>query len=99
MNCVHLNELDLQSCENISKFQSISNLLSLKKLNLYRTNVQALELVSIFGSCINLEYLNIGSCTEIVDIKYVLEGIKKAKMLVLNKIVLKIYTFLFFIVI
>jgi hypothetical protein len=79
-NCNELKEFDLQSCENISDFQSIGNLKCLTKLNLYRTKISAYDLVFIISSNKNLEYLNIGSCNNIEDIEAVLDEIKRSQM-------------------
>ena len=78
--CTELKELDLQSCENITDFQSIGNLKNLTKLNLYRTKISSFDLAFILSSNINLEYLNIGSCNNIEDIEDVLQEIERSKM-------------------
>jgi hypothetical protein len=75
LNCLNIQELDLQSCENISKFLSISFLRNLKKLNLYRTKIKTNDLASIIHSCIKLESLNIGSCTEVNNVDWILQTI------------------------
>lgn len=64
-NCRNVEELDLQSCQNIGKFMSISKLDNLKNLNIYRTKCNKDDLKVIIESCKKLEYLNVGSCTEI----------------------------------
>lgn len=75
-HCKNLNELDLQSCENIEDFQSIVKLKMLKNLNLYRTKCNTNDIISIIQACNHkLEYLNIGSCIQIDNMDLVLQFI------------------------
>jgi F-box/leucine-rich repeat protein 4 len=75
LNCSLLQELDIQSCENIIEFLPISNLSNLRKLNLYRTKIKTNDLVGIIHSCEKIEYLNIGSCVEIDNFDWILQQI------------------------
>ena len=79
-SCENLEELDLQSCENIFEFQTIANLKKLSNLNLYRTKVNHSDLIFIISSCKNLEYLNIGSCNSIEDIGDVLAELSRSNL-------------------
>ncbi|XP_053374436.1 F-box/LRR-repeat protein 4-like [Mercenaria mercenaria] len=62
-SCPNLEELDIGSCKGIDSdgFYDISSLQSLKRLNLYRTNIDQYALLSIIRSCSGLKHLNLGS--------------------------------------
>ena len=75
LKCSRLQELDLQSCENINEFLPISNLFHLKKLNLYRTNIKTSDLGGIIRSCTQFDSLNIGSCVQIDNCDWILQQI------------------------
>ncbi|CAH1788414.1 unnamed protein product, partial [Owenia fusiformis] len=66
-NCRNLSELDLSSCGNIDNFAALSNTTTLRRLNLYRTNITTDPLTALIRSNQGLEHLNLGSCVCVTD--------------------------------
>ncbi|CAD5123206.1 DgyrCDS11567 [Dimorphilus gyrociliatus] len=62
-NCPKLEELNIASCINTNEFSPLVRLNKLKKLNLYRTNIDYFSLYQFIMKCSSLEHLNIGSCS------------------------------------
>ncbi|XP_064614547.1 F-box/LRR-repeat protein 4-like [Liolophura sinensis] len=62
--CPALQELDLRSCQEVGSpgLSSLGKLTSLCRLNLYRTQVDAMAVKKIVRGCQKLQHLNLGSC-------------------------------------
>ncbi|XP_053143635.1 F-box/LRR-repeat protein 4 isoform X2 [Hemicordylus capensis] len=67
--CLHLQELNLSSCDKLppQAFNHVAKLCNLTRLILYRTKVEQTALLSILNFCSELQHLSLGSCVMIED--------------------------------
>ncbi|KAF5401348.1 Leucine Rich repeat-containing domain protein [Paragonimus heterotremus] len=78
-NCPHLQELDLSSCTGITAhgFLTLSRLIHLNWLSLYRTHITDDGLLSVSELCQHLQHVNLGSCVDVQDMDLVLEHLTR----------------------
>ncbi|XP_074659098.1 F-box/LRR-repeat protein 4-like isoform X2 [Tubulanus polymorphus] len=63
-----LKQLDVQCCRNVFNFLPLAtNSLELRRLNLYRTNISSKQIVNILKTQTKLQYLNLGSCLNLMS--------------------------------
>ncbi|XP_026461887.1 F-box/LRR-repeat protein 4-like [Ctenocephalides felis] len=68
--CSNIKEICLRNCANINSvgFQKLAKLRNLERLDLYRTNIETLQLLEILKHNKNLKHLNLGSCAHVSNL-------------------------------
>ncbi|KAA3678178.1 F-box and leucine-rich repeat protein 4 [Paragonimus westermani] len=74
------SELDLSSCTGITAhgFLTLSRLIHLKWLSLYRTHITDDGLLSVSELCQHLQHVNLGSCVDVQDMDLVLDHLTRS---------------------